>query len=119
MEGAYRCEEWSDEDHEDIVEEQEYHQNSYHPHSEEFQAHEHYCNEGKSKDILEYPSIHSMPLHCPPHHNTHTEHQHHEELWVRTAKKNGNLVLGQPEKEGVRAKLSPMSSSHQSSKLAA
>ena len=90
--GKVRC----DEDHEDVIEEEQHHQHRHHPHVEEPQPRQQHGDEGKPKDILQYPRIAGVPLHCPPQDHTHTEDDSDEEDGIGTILEDRVIIRGQP-----------------------
>ena len=97
-------EERSDEDHEDVVEDQHRHEHGHHPRAQEEDAGQEVRDKGKSKNILEYPSIAGMPLQSPPGNNAGTEDESQDEARVRPVLQDGDPVLREPERgrEGGR-----------------
>ena len=90
--GEVRC----DENHEDVVEEEQCHQQSYNPSLEEGEPTKQVGNEGKAKYVLNDPGIRGMTLNKPPSDNSKTEEKCDEEERIWTILQDWQLVGWDP-----------------------
>ncbi len=83
---------WSDEDHEDVVEEQEHHERGNDPGLQEAKARQEHGDESKAKQVLDEPGVAGVTLQHPEQDHTHTTNRCDEKQDVGAVLEDGNPI---------------------------